>query len=229
MTTARRPLARSLTLVAAAVLGLLGVAGTGASASADASTPQLSIAVDDGRTEVEGGAELGYRLTLTNLGGSRVRDLTVTQTLPPRTTLASSSKGGARTADGVRWTVEVPAGGSVTLRSSVALADDLPADLLRLATVVCARTAPKAAPTVCASDSDQLPAGATAAEQQQRLDAPAASSRPSWLLPVGLGAVAVLLVTVLVPVVARLRAGRPSGRRAHGSETTVGTGPGADG
>lgn len=222
MTSAtRRPhtrLARLLAPLAAALLGLLGLAGTALPASADARTPQLSIAVDDGRGEVERGATLTYRVTLTNLGGSRLRDLAVSQTLPPGTTLVSASKGGKTGEDGVRWSVDLPAAGSVSLESRVTVEDEPPADLLRLATVVCARTSPKAAPTVCGSDSDQLPAGAAAAEQQRQLDAAGPTGVPGWLLPVGLGAVGVVLVAVLVPLAARTLPVRSPGRRAHGQD-----------
>lgn len=194
-TPARLRSTRILVLTTVAALGLLGAAGT---AQADSGPPQLSIRVDDGQTDASSGTTLRYVLTVTNLGGERVRDLAVSQTVPPNTTLGPLDRGGRATKGVVRWQVDVPAGKSVTLRTSVEVGKDLPSGELRLATVACATTSPKASPIVCAADSDQLPAGAAAVAQQQHLDAAVIEGRPGWLLPAGLAGGGLLLVGALV-------------------------------
>jgi uncharacterized repeat protein (TIGR01451 family) len=192
--TRTRP-ARTLVLTAVAALGLLGAAGPAQADSGPA--PQLSIRVDDDQADASSGTTLRYALTVTNLGGERVRDLAVSQTVPAGTKLGPLDEGGRATKGVVRWEVDVPAGKTVTLRTTVEVGQDLPPGELRLATVACAATSPKAAPIVCASDSDQLPAGAAAVEQQQTLDAPTGQGRPGWLLPAGLAGGGLLVVGAL--------------------------------
>jgi uncharacterized repeat protein (TIGR01451 family) len=203
--------------VTVAVLSLLGLLGATSPAEA-AAPPQLSIGVDDGQTDARTGSTLRYVVTVTNLGTSTVRHLAVSQTVPPGTTLGPVRDGGTKAKGAVRWTLDVPAGKSVTLRTSVEVGQDLAPDELRLATVACASTTPRAAPLVCASDSDQLPAGATAAEDQRHLEAAATGGRPAWLLPTGVAAGGLLLVGALVAtgILRRRRGDAPVGRRlAH--------------
>ena len=192
MSTASHP--RILALAVCVALGLLGPVGP---AEAGAPAPQLSIAVDDGQTEARSGTTLHYTVTVTNLGTKPVRDLQVSQTAPAGTTLASVDSDGAKAKGAARWSLDVPAGKRVTVKTSVKVGTDLPAELLRLAAVACASTGPKAPPTVCASDSDQLPAGAAAEQQQRRLDAAGVSGRPAWLLPVAGIALGALLIVGL--------------------------------
>lgn len=215
MSTATRPRpARALLRTLAAGVAALGLLGAAGPAHADSGPPQLSIRVDDGRTDVVGGATLRYTLTVTNLGGKPVHDLVITQTVPGRSTLDAVDDGGTATRTAARWTVDLPPGRSLRLRSSVTLGKEPPAGELRLATVACASTSPKAPPVVCASDSDQLPAGAAAAHQQQRLDATASEHRPAWLVPAGLVAGGLLLVGAAVtPTVLVRRRGGASRRR----------------
>ncbi|MGI3783021.1 MAG: hypothetical protein ACRYG2_19845 [Janthinobacterium lividum] len=211
MSTATRPrLLTTLVLAAATVLGLLGTTTT---ASAAPAAPQLSIHVDDGQTEAHSGTTLRYAVTVSNLGGRPVRDLALSQTVPSSARLGTGD--GGRTEKGlVRWKVDVPAGKSVTVQTSMEVGKDLPADLLRLATVVCAGPSPKAAPTVCASDSDQLPAGAAAVQQQRQLEGAARPARPAWMLPSGIALGGLLVVGALVAaVVLRRRRGQAPGRR----------------
>lgn len=237
MSTAARPLTTRTLLLALLAVGLLGPLGALApTAPARADAPQLSIRVDDGHTETTGGSTLRYAVTVTNLGGSRVRDLSVSQTVPPSTTLDSVSEGGAEKGGTVRWEVDVPAGRSVTLETSVEVERDLPPELLRLATVACAATSPKAAPVVCASDSDELPAGAAAAEQQRELDvAPdegAAGALPGGTALAGVAGLAGLgvVVALVVLVTRRSRTRGPAARRTgDGSgESSVTEGGSAD-
>jgi uncharacterized repeat protein (TIGR01451 family) len=170
------------------VAGLLAVtAAQPAQAEAKAKSPQLSITVDDGRADAKPGDELRYTLTVTNLGGDRVEDLRVTQTVPTGARLRSADRAGRASEGTVAWTVDVAPGRSTTVTTSLTLARELPADLLRLATVGCASTSAKAPPVVCASDSDELPAGAAAAAQQRELDPAAADDRRAWVVPAALG------------------------------------------
>jgi hypothetical protein len=104
----------------------------------------------------------------------------VTQRIPDGAKVVSASESGKKKAKTVTWRIDVAAGKQAELRTRVALPESLPAELLRFAVTACASTSPKAAPLICASDSDLLPSGAKA-EQQQELAASAA--RPWWLLP----------------------------------------------
>lgn len=190
--------------IALTFLGLLPAA------PAHAAAPQLSVAIDDGQSQVRSGDTTRYTLTVTNLGGKAVRDLHVTQTVPSGSEVSAVGHDGAERKGTLRWSLNVPAGRSVTVTSSLRVAEDLPPDLFRLATVACAATSPDAAPIVCASDSDELPAGAAALQQQP--DAPAAVGRPVWLLPsvLGTGVLAVALAVALV-LARRRRSGEPAG------------------
>lgn len=194
--------------------GLLAVVGLTVSAPATAAPPQLSVGVDDGQAQTEGGATTRYTVTVTNLGGKTAHGLHVSQTVPDGATVGRVDHEGTTRKGTVRWSVDVPAGGSITLRSTLAVADELPSGLLRLATVVCVGTSADAPPTVCASDSDQLPAGAAAEQEQRRLEPSggAAAVAPSWT-PAAAAGTGLLVLVGLVGLVAlarrRSRARRP--------------------
>jgi len=201
-TPTRPPTTRALALLVVGVVGLLGVAGP---AQADSSAPQLSIRVDDGQAEARSGTTLRYAVTVTNLGGTRLRDLAVSQTVPPKTTPGPVSDHGTTTKGVTRWTVDVPAGKSLTLTTSVEVGKDLPPELLRLASVACASATPGAAPLVCASDSDELPAGAVAADQRRQGEPAAAAATRPWRLPSGIGLVGLLVLGVPAVLIGRAR------------------------
>jgi len=99
--------------------------------------------------------------------------------VPTGSSLRSSAPDGRRRQDRVQWTVDVAPGKPVTLHTSLAVGQRLPADVLRLATVACAQLPSASTPLVCASDSNELPAGAALGVQQRELDAPT-SALPSW-------------------------------------------------
>lgn len=147
-------------VMVAGVLALLP--GVAHAEPAKTATPQLSIAIDDKADSAAKGDKLAYTITITNLGTERVKDLAVSQTVPAGSRFDSADRSGRHIGNAVSWTVNIKAAEKVTLHTSLTVAAT-PATLLRLATVVCAQLSAKGPPLVCASDSDELPAGALAA------------------------------------------------------------------
>lgn len=207
---------RTVQALVVPVLGLAGLLAAGGAPAAHAESketpPQLSITVDDGRDDAKAGETLRYTVTVTNLGGERVEDLRVTQTVPSGARLASADRGGRASKGTVAWTVDVRPGRSTTLTTSLTLARELPPDLLRLATVGCASTSAGTPPVVCASDSNELPAGAAAAAQQRELDRAAVDVRPAWVVPAALGSAALVVATGVGAWVTGRRRRRARGR-----------------
>ncbi|MCW2495752.1 hypothetical protein [Jatrophihabitans sp.] len=183
-------------LLMCVVLALVGGYDTllPASAHALAAGPQLSVSVSDGRASAASGDRLSYAIRLTNLGQKRVGSLVVTQTVPTGLHFTSQAPPGTARPGTVTWTSTLAPSASNAFHTTMAVTAT-PAQLLRLATVVCVSASAKAAPIVCASDSDQLPAGAAAqASRAPREDAAtsrAAASAAPWYWG---GGVAVLLV-----------------------------------
>lgn len=195
----RTRLARCLivTIVAFAAGLLLPVGLSGAMAAPAPSTaPELSIAVDNGLTSVKKGDALSYTVTIRNLGTKKVAKLRVTQTMPPGMSFASADSHGTAKAGVIGWRLDIKAGAEITLHSK-ATVTSTPDTLLRLATVACASVSTKGPPLVCASHSDQLPAGA-AAEASVAGSGAASSSFGTWLVALAgmvvLGAVATVLL-----------------------------------
>jgi len=205
--------------MAAVVIGaaLLTLGGTGA-AHAATPAPQLSIAVDNGSTAAKSGDKLGYTITVTNLGTKKVRDLRVSQTVPAGVSVVSADADGDETSGKISWKVDLAAADKVTMHTTMALGST-PDSALRLATVACAQTSAKGPALVCASDSDQLPAGA-AVERAEADAVPAAGGwldgRAPWYAG---GAVAVLAAAGAALVVRRRhRTDAPAGARSAGPE-----------
>ncbi len=140
---------------------LLAAVPWSASAAPKTAPPQLSIAVDDGQPSAVAGDTLAYTLTVTNLGTARVKDLLVTQTVPTTSRFVSAEPRGVKTKSDVTWKITLDATDKVVLHTKLEVLGS-PDEVLRLATVACAKTSAKSAPLVCASDSNQLPAGAAA-------------------------------------------------------------------
>jgi len=101
----------------------------------------------------------------------------------------------------VRWTLDLPAPRTVTLRTVIAASKETPPEMRRLAIVACAATSKKGAPHVCAWNSDQLPAGAQA-EQSQAEEDVGAMQMPAWWLIAGPG---LILSAFVIGIVAKLR------------------------
>lgn len=129
---------------------------------AAAKKPALSIAISDGRQTARPGMLLTYAVQIHNIGRIGVPRLNVEQMIPPGLKLISVSRHGVRGAQQVRWQVNLPPGQAGTFRV-VARVGKTPRQILRLATVACASAGAHGRPIVCATDSDQLPAGAIAA------------------------------------------------------------------
>jgi len=207
--TDRRPSSRGLIHCAAAgaLAVLLGLAP--AYANADTTKPQLSIAVDNGHEAAVEGDRLGYVITVTNLGTSKVRDLVITQSVPAGATFVSADDQGVHRAGKVTWKLSLKATKKVILHASMTVATT-PDELLRLATVACAQISATGPPLVCASDSDQLPAGAVAESAQQAAEEPRVNSpNRIWWYAGGAGA----LVGVAAAILLVVRSGTATHRR----------------
>jgi uncharacterized repeat protein (TIGR01451 family) len=153
----------ALQAVGAAVLLLAVIlfpAVANAAGSKPAPKPQLSIAIDDGATTAKVGDTMHYTIVVKDLGAEAVSGLRVTQSLPPGLTFVSADAGGVPDHAQVQWRVNLKSSRAVTLRTIMRV-KATPGTLLRLASVACARTA-GSTPIVCATHSDQLPAGAAA-------------------------------------------------------------------
>ena len=180
-------------------------AGTDAERDAEPA-PQLSIAVDNGRTSAAAGDTLDYAITIRNLGTTDVVGLTVTQSMPASLSLEAADSAGTDQAGGVGWTIDLATAGEAVLHSTMAVTDT-PPELLRLATVACASMSASGPPIVCASHSDQLPAGASAEAAAAAAAAAPSSGLLQWYVA---GGIAVVLVAVSVVVVVVRRRTAPA-------------------
>lgn len=189
--------------VSLAVLVPMVAATSAAAAEAPKPAPQLNIAVDDGRASAAAGDTLKSVITVRNLGTDDIVGLKISQSIPTGVGFGSADAGGIATDGAIGWTVDVAAAGEAVLHSTMTVSPTTP-ELLRLATVACARSSTDAPPIVCASDSDQLPAGALADRA-----APAPDDTVWWMLG---GGVVLLGVAVLVTVLMRRRRTRRPGR-----------------
>jgi len=181
-------------LLAAALLALLPVSAT----AAPAKDPlQLSIAVDDGQTTAVAGDKLAYRLTVTNLGTEPVEDLLVTQTVPAGSKLIAKDSKATESKGIVTWKVDIKPTEKATLEMSLAVLST-PDEVLRLATVACVKVSKKSPPIVCASDSNQLPAGAAAQQAESTTMAGGFLATPH--LGLYIGGLAVILAALAAAV-----------------------------
>jgi uncharacterized repeat protein (TIGR01451 family) len=171
--------------------------------------PQLSITIDNGRTATSAGDTLTYVITVRNLGTSEVTGLVLSQSMPPGLTFESAEPAATARTGGVAWAVDLAVGGEATVRST-ATVSETSSDVLRLASVACAATSADEPPIVCATHSDQLPAGAMG-QQPLSPEPPSRSSGPWWYLAGG----AVLVAAGAALVVRRYH------RRAVAASTTA--------
>jgi uncharacterized repeat protein (TIGR01451 family) len=174
----------------------------------EVAAPQLSIAISDGAEEAAAGDELRYTIDVENLGTTDAFDLTITQTVPEGLTFSSADNGGGLEASAVRWGIQLKAGESTTLVTTMTVGET-PAELLRLATVACALPTPTDPPIVCASDSDILPAGIAAEEAGEAVADGGADVR-GWITAASVAGGAVVVVAVVVVLLIRRRRNRPA-------------------
>ncbi len=193
-------LGQSSTSAATTTAASTALAKSTATSTGAATAPQLRISVDNGRTSATVGDSVNYVLTIQNLGSADAPGLQITQSVPVGLKFKSADAGGIVSAGNVRWTMDLTAAKTAVFHTAMTVSAT-PKDLLRLATVACASLSVKAPPLVCASHSDQLPAGAAAA-------AIAPASTPTthtWWWYVGGGIVLVLLLGVVMALLARRR------------------------
>lgn len=191
-------------LLAAALFAFVPVSAVAAPSE---TPPQLSIAVDDGQTSAVAGDKLAYTLTVTNLGTKRVQDLLVTQSVPAGSKLASKDNDAVETQGTVTWKLNLDPTKKATLKMSLTVLKTSN-DVLRLATVACAKVSKKAAPLVCASDSNQLPAGAAAqAQQDESTETSGFLSTPhlGWYVAGGIALLAAIALGIVLIVRSRRR------------------------
>ncbi len=188
------------------------ITGTTATTSAVPGAPQLSVAVDDGRTSAAAGDLLSYTVTVQNLGATPLSGLQVTQSMPSGLTFESADSAGLATADMVTWKVDLRATGTATVHSTMSLTAT-PKELLRLATVACVSVSPAGPPVVCASHSDLLPAGrqAAASKSATRPARAGPSNSGNWYVGGVVGIVLVLSGLALLITRRRRLAARPFG------------------
>jgi uncharacterized repeat protein (TIGR01451 family)/LPXTG-motif cell wall-anchored protein len=194
--------------LAALVVGLVlgGAALPAGPASAAVPAPVLSIAIDNGHTSTKAGETLKYTISVKNLGSAGVNGLRVSQTMPTGLTFVSAERGGTVEGKAVVWSVDLKASSALTLRTSMRVGTT-PDEVLRMATVACAGLSAKKAPIVCATHSDELPAGARAtaatAARTARSTGTDGSTAVVWG---GAGGLVLVVAGIVVLVVRRRRA-----------------------
>ncbi|MEU9885125.1 hypothetical protein [Sphaerisporangium sp. NPDC051011] len=161
-----RPRAVHVRWAMAATLAALPL-GTAAAAHAAGPHPAgpeksyaLRIGIENGHTSVRPGEHLTYTIEISNTGVKDSPDLLLTQMLGPGLKVLSSTPKGTVSSGRIAWKRAVPAG--KTERLSVAVeVGSFPAQLQRLAAVVCASIKKEKRPIICATDLDRLPSAAT--------------------------------------------------------------------
>ncbi len=82
-------------------------------------TPQFTIEKTDNETEVSPGDSLNYLITVRNISTTNATNVTVTDSVPSRTTFVSASDSASRNGNTVTWTFDLAAGASKTLTMRV--------------------------------------------------------------------------------------------------------------
>jgi uncharacterized repeat protein (TIGR01451 family) len=204
--TAQMTIQRLGVRVATVALGVVALSAlsVGPVSAEEPATPQLSISIDNATSSVQPGDELTYSVTIKNLGPEPVESLVVTQSLPPGLVFESADSQGTSTTELVTWTLTLEANSEAVLTSTTTVGTT-PETLLRLASVACARTSTDGPPVVCATDSDQLPAGAATEAGSDPIgtaDAPPPLLAMVWWIA---GGALVILGTLGLLLVARHR------------------------
>lgn len=197
-------LIRRLLVLQAVALATLAVAEPHAAAGNVPPGPQLSVSIDDGRTTAAAGDRLTYTITVRNLGTGNLSGLDLTQSVPPGATVGATNPTGTTHAGAIRWRLAVRASGTAEFHTTVTVRNT-PADLLRLASVACVNTSGQTRPLVCATHSDELPAGAALAGRRAQA-ATTVSRHVTWYVGIGLGVLVVAGVAMALVASKRRRA-----------------------
>jgi uncharacterized repeat protein (TIGR01451 family) len=184
--TALRAVGAAAVLLAFISLPVTAAVAEGAAPTARAK-PQLSIAVDNGKKSVRSGDTVHYTVTVKNLGAGEVDALRVTQSLPAGLTFVSADANGTANKTEVVWRVDLKPAATTSLRTTMKVVDT-PKTLLRLATVACAGLS-ATSPVVCATHSDQLPAGAAAQAAARDVASSGSDDHDGWWIAGGSAAV----------------------------------------
>jgi len=173
-------------------------------AQAAAAPPGLSISITSANSDVHPGDRLSYVATLRNDGTSAI-DGRLVVTVPSYVRI-SGAAGGDLTGSEASWTVQVPAGGSVTEKVTAVLGG-IPKGELRITTLVGLYLGDAAQPVIRSAEADTI-AGVTDPAHAAS-DAPARSgaviSPIGWI---GIAAAGILIVAGLVAAFWVLRARR---------------------
>ena len=149
-----------------------------------------------------------YAITVQYLGGVQVPGLPVS--MPAGSTFLCADSGGTAKVDSVSWTPALNTSAAATLHTTTTVLA-APPELLRLAALACAATSADAAPTVCATDSDQLPDGTAAQANRISAAQPAAAAATGstiwWYVT---GAAMVFLAAVAAVLLTRCHRLRPA-------------------
>jgi uncharacterized repeat protein (TIGR01451 family) len=158
---------------------------------ANAAAPALSISVTDGRRTVQPGDLITYTIKIRNIGVTNAPGLKIVQTLPPGMKLISATGHAGSRPGQLTWQVSLRARHTDTFQV-VGRVGKTPKQLLRLATVACASGRHSDTPIVCATRSDELPAGAMVAAHASHPTPPAGAGSHAGYLSV---AIALALIT----------------------------------
>ncbi|MGW7577699.1 hypothetical protein [Streptomyces sp. NPDC054765] len=157
------------TAVVCALLCAATLPGPSAAAYAPQAPPALSVTVTvtDGRDDAEAGKRLDYRITVHNLGPTRVHGARIEQEMPATTTSATAPGG---TVEGrgvgtqkVIWRADLPAHDIQVFTATAVLGDRAgrtgtgAPGTLRAAATVCVYVGESFAPTACSGDLDDMP------------------------------------------------------------------------
>jgi uncharacterized repeat protein (TIGR01451 family) len=140
-------------LVAAALVGV-AIAPPPSPDAVHAATAAMVIGVSDGVTSATTGDELTYTISLRNDGAADSGPLGVRFQPPSGAEVTTVDHDGAREDGVATWSIDLPAGGTLTLTVGAKVAT-LPEGVNGLAGIACITH--DGTPTLCATDMNQIP------------------------------------------------------------------------
>jgi len=186
---------RAIRVAVSAAVSVALLAGGPATAAAAAAPPGLSISIHNESGSVRSGDRLSYAATLRNDGTAAV-DGRLVVTVPAYARITGATGGDLDGSD-ASWTVEVPAGASVTKKVS-ATVGDIPKGELRVTTLVSLYLGDATQPAIRSAEADAI-AGVTDPARAVG-EQPVGPNRaaPVALVWIGVSAAAVLVAAVVV-------------------------------